>query len=135
MIAIDRAGNAKTLKKMLKAAAQGKEEGRQIIIFPEGTRMPPGAPPDYKPAGVSAFNKALDLPIALVATNAGLCWPAKGATRTPGRIIYEILPPLPAGLDRKSLMANLETALETASNRLIEEGRAEQASRMTGVTS
>jgi 1-acyl-sn-glycerol-3-phosphate acyltransferase len=132
MIAIDRDGTAKTLKKMLRAAQAGKAEGRQIIIFPEGTRMAPGALPDYKPAGISAFNKALDLPITLVATNAGLCWPASGATRTPGRIVYEILPPLPAGLDRKSLMARLETELETASNRLIEEGRAEQARRTNG---
>ncbi len=133
MIAIDRAGTATTLKKMIRAATQGKAEGRQIIIFPEGTRMALGALPDYKPAGVSAFNKALDVPFALVATNAGLCWPAKGITRTPGRIVYEILPPLPAGLDRKTLMARLENDLEAASNRLIEEGRAEQTRRTTGV--
>ncbi len=128
MIAIDRAGNAKTLKKMVAAAAVGVSEGREIIIFPEGTRVDPGAAPDYKAAGISAFNKAFNLPVMLVATNAGLCWPAKGLIRAPGRIIYEILPAIPPGLDRKALMARLETELENASDALIEEGRRSQSS-------
>jgi 1-acyl-sn-glycerol-3-phosphate acyltransferase len=126
MIPIDRDGTTKTLKKMIAAAQQRVAQGRQIVIFPEGTRMPVGAPPDYKAAGVSAFNKALGLPIVPVATNAGLCWPSRGVLRTPGRIVYAILPPIPAGLDRRTLMSRLENTLETATNDLIAEGRAAQ---------
>ncbi|MBY9066092.1 1-acyl-sn-glycerol-3-phosphate acyltransferase [Hyphomonas sp. WL0036] len=126
MIPIDRAGTSKTLKTMVAAAKKRAAQGRSLIIFPEGTRTAPGAEPAYQPAGISAFNKALDLPIVPVATNAGLCWPAKGTRRTAGKIVYEILPAIPPGLDRKALMPRLEAELETASNRLLEEGRAVQ---------
>lgn len=126
MIPIDRAGTSKTLKTMVAAAKKRAAQGRSLIIFPEGTRTAPGAEPAYQAAGISAFNKALDLPIVPVATNAGLCWPAKGTRRTPGKIVYEILPAIPPGLDRKALMPRLEAELETASNRLLEEGRAVQ---------
>ncbi|MFN7055186.1 lysophospholipid acyltransferase family protein [Hyphomonas sp.] len=129
MIPIDRAGTAKTLKAMVAAAKARAAKGRSVVIFPEGTRTAPGAPPAYQPAGISALNKALDLPIVPVATNAGLCWPAKGARRRPGLVVYEVLPPIPAGLDRKTLMPRLEGELEAASNRLLEEGRAAQAGR------
>lgn len=123
MIAIDRAGTSRTLKAMIGAARKAVGRRRCIVIFPEGTRTAPGAPPAYQPAGISALNKALEVPIVPVATNAGLCWPARGINRTPGRIIYEILEPIPAGLDRKALMSRLESELETASDRLLEEGR------------
>lgn len=129
MIPIDRAGTSKTLKAMVTKAKARAAQGRTIVIFPEGTRLPAGAPPTYQAAGISAFNKALNLPIVPVATNAGLCWLPKGARRTPGRIVYEVLPPIPAGLDRKTLMARLEYELEAGSNRLLEQGRAVQAAR------
>ena len=99
------------------------------MIFPEGTRRDPNAAPDYQPAGISAMNKALGVPIIPVATNAGLCWPARGTRFKPGLIVYEVLPAIPGGLDRKALMARLENDLETASNRLIAEGRAVQAAK------
>lgn len=129
MIPIDREGTTKTLKKMIEAAKDRAAKGRTIVIYPEGTRRDPDAAPDYQPAGISALNKALSVPIIPVATNAGLCWPAKGVRRKPGKIVYEILPPIPGGLDRKTLMARLESELEGASNRLIVEGRAVQAAR------
>lgn len=127
MIPIDRSGTSRTLKAMLAATAKATSEGRQVVIFPEGTRRPPNAPADYQAAGISALNKALGVPIVPVATNAGLCWPARGLGRRSGLIVYEVLPPIPPGLDRRALMARLEADLETASNRLIEEGRAAQA--------
>lgn len=127
LIPIDRAGTAKTLKKMIEAAKRAAAQKRTLVIFPEGTRRPVDAPPDYQPAGVSAFNKALNVPIIPVATNAGLCWKPKGAMRTRGVIVYEILPAIEPGLDRKALMARLEHDIETGCNRLIEEGRAVQA--------
>lgn len=129
MIPIDREGTTRTLKKLVEAAKDRAAKGRTIVIYPEGTRRTPDDAPDYQPAGISALNKALGVPIIPVATNAGLCWPARGQRRIPGRIVYEILPPIPGGLDRKTLMARLESELEDASNRLIAEGRAVQAQR------
>jgi 1-acyl-sn-glycerol-3-phosphate acyltransferase len=127
MIAIDRAGTTKALKAIVDAAKKRAPQKRTIVIFPEGTRTEPGVPPDYQAAGISALNKALNVPIIPVATNAGLCWPAKGNQFKPGLIVYEVLPAIPGGLDRKTLMARLEADIEGASNRLLEEGRAAQA--------
>ncbi len=128
-IPIDRAGGAKTMRKMLKAAQatvpQG--QGRQLTIFPEGTRTLPGAAPAYKPAGLRAFYKALNLPIIPMATNSGLCWPARGVRRKPGKIVYELLPPLPPDMPPKEMLARLQEALETASDELLEEGRKAQS--------
>ncbi|PKP83142.1 MAG: 1-acyl-sn-glycerol-3-phosphate acyltransferase [Alphaproteobacteria bacterium HGW-Alphaproteobacteria-18] len=130
MIPIDRAGTSKTLKGMIASAKQRVAKDRPVVIFPEGTRTAPYSAPAYQPAGISALNKALDLPIVPVATNAGLCWPGRGTRRTPGKIIYEILPAIPPGLDRKALMPRLEEVLETASNRLLEEGAAAQKEKL-----
>lgn len=109
------------LKRMLRDARGRAAEGRQILIFPEGTRMAPGTPPDYK-AGVVALYEGLKVPCVPVALNSGLYWPRRSFRRHPGTIIVEFLPPLPAGLPRDQFRATLEQVIETASNRLIAEG-------------
>ena len=130
MIPIDRAGTSRTLKGMVASAKQRVAKGRSVIIFREGTRTAPYTAPAYQPAGISALNKALNLTIVPVATNAGLCWRGRGTRRKPGKIIYEILPAIPAGLDRKTLMPRLDGVLETASNRLLAEGAAIQKEKL-----
>ena len=123
MLAIDRSGQAKTMRKMLAAAeARVNGESRQMLIYPEGTRSLPGAAPDYKPAGVRAFYKTLGVPMVPLATNSGLCWPARGMVRTPGKVVYEVLPPLASDMNPKAVLAALETELEAASERLLDEG-------------
>lgn len=121
---IDRDGGAKTMRRMLKVAHDEvrKGAGRQMLIYPEGTRVEPGAPPQYKPAGVRGFYKALDVPLVPLATNAGLCWPAHGLIRRPGTVVYEALPAIEPGLDGKAMMAQLERELEAGTARLLEGG-------------
>ena len=127
MLAIDRDGGARTMKKMLAAAkARVNVEGRQMLIYPEGTRTLPGAAPDYKPAGTRAFYKTLGVPLVPFATNSGLCWPAHGMMRRPGRVVYEVQPPLPEDMNPKAMLVELETRLEAASDRLLDEGLAAQ---------
>lgn len=126
MIRIDRAGTTRTLKKMIRQAKARVSEGRQIVIFPEGTRFAPGVKTTYHAAGITALYKALDVPVVPVATNAGLCWPPRGINRKPGVAVYEVLPPIAPGLPRKALMSQLQNALEPTSERLVEEGRAVQ---------
>lgn len=127
MLAIDRDGGVKTMKQMLAAAEKRvNEEGRQMLIYPEGTRALPGAAPDYKPAGTRAFYKTLGVPLVPFATNSGLCWPAHGMIRRPGHVVYEVLPPLPRDMNPKAMLTELETRLETASEKLLEEGLAAQ---------
>lgn len=130
MLAIDRNGGAKTMRKMLAAAqAHVSEAGRQILIYPEGTRVEPGAAPDYKPAGLRAFYKSLGVPLVPLATNAGLCWPAQGVTRRSGKVVYEILPPIDAEQNPRAMVRDLESELESATQRLLEEGLAAQGRR------
>lgn len=121
MLPIDRSGTAKTVKAMLKTAKSRVrvKSGRQLVIFPEGTRSLPGAVPDYKAAGLRAFYKTLDLAILPVATNSGQCWPAHGLTRTPGTIVYEVLPALQAGAKPTEIIREAEDVIEAASTRLL----------------
>jgi 1-acyl-sn-glycerol-3-phosphate acyltransferase len=126
MIPIDRAGTTKTLRAMVASAKKRATQGRQVVIFPEGTRTVPGDAPHYHAAGVVGLYKALGLPIVPVATNAGLCWPAHGIRRRPGRIVYEFLPPIEAGLDRKVMMRRLQADMEASVDALVREGLAVQ---------
>ncbi|MEM9670177.1 MAG: 1-acyl-sn-glycerol-3-phosphate acyltransferase [Pseudomonadota bacterium] len=127
MIAIDRAGGSKTLRAMVEASKKRlfTDKGRQLLIFPEGTRVAPGAPPQYK-SGVYGMYNALDVPVVPVANNIGLCWPAHGIRRRPGKVVVEILSPILPGLRKKEFMADLEGAIEPACDRLLEEGLAIQ---------
>lgn len=129
MIPIDRAGAARALRAMISTAEERAGEGRVLVIFPEGTRRPPGEAGDYHAAGLGGLYKRLDLPVVPVATNSGLTWPARGLVRRPGPAHFEILPPLPAGLDRRELMRRLEAVIEPASAALLEEGLAAQGRR------
>jgi 1-acyl-sn-glycerol-3-phosphate acyltransferase len=118
MIVVDRQGHSAALKKLVREARDRLREERQLVIFPEGTRVTPGAPADYKP-GVAALYRELDLPVHPVATNSGLYWPAHGFLRRPGTIVFEYLQPIPSGLKRAEFMRILEERIETASNRLM----------------
>ena len=119
MIAVDRSAHAAALKGMVRQARERRDEGRQVLIFPEGTRTAPGAAPDYKP-GIAALYRDLDCPCVPMATNAGHHWPAHGFRRTPGTVVYEFLPSIPPGLKRAEFMARLETELEAASTALLD---------------
>ena len=118
MIAVDREAHAKALKDMLRHARARIAEGRQIVIFPEGTRTELGETPDYKP-GVAAMYRDLNVACHPVATNSGAHWHAHGVRRTPGLVVFEFLPPIPPGLKRDAFMAELETRIETASAALL----------------
>jgi 1-acyl-sn-glycerol-3-phosphate acyltransferase len=122
MIMVERGGHASALKAMLRAAKAEVAKGRQVVIFPEGTRQAIGAPPDYKP-GVAALYREIGLPCTPVALSTGLVWPVNGFTRKSGKVVIEFLEPIPAGLSREVFMRELETRIETATARLIEEGR------------
>jgi 1-acyl-sn-glycerol-3-phosphate acyltransferase len=128
MIAVDRSAHSKALKDMVRQARLRFAEGRQMLIFPEGTRAPVGAAPDYKP-GIAALYRELEMPVVPLALNTGCHWPAHGFMRYPGTIVFEFLPPIPAGLKRGEFMRELESRLETASNALIAEGAREASGR------
>lgn len=117
-IAVDRGGHAKALKSLVRGAREAVAKGRQIVIFPEGTRQPLGAAPDYKP-GIAAMYKDLGIPVTPVALNTGLIWKPKGLMRNPGHVTFKVLPPIQPGLSREDFMRELERILETESEALL----------------
>ena len=118
MIVVDRAGHSAALRKLVKDSQERFADARQVMIAPEGTRVVPGAAPDYKP-GIAALYREIDVPVHPVATNAGVHWPRSGFLRKPGVIVFEYLEPIPPGLKRAEFMRTLQDRLETASNALL----------------
>ncbi len=96
MIPVDRGSHAKAFAGMAAAARQEIARGRQIVIFPEGTRRPPGAEPRYLP-GVAFLYAELGLPCVPIALNSGLFMPRRSMRRYPGTVLVEVLDPIPAG--------------------------------------
>ncbi len=126
MIGVDRGGGMRSLMEMARRAPKEIRSGRQLIIFPEGTRPPVGAQPHYM-TGVGQIYTSSGVPCLPVALNSGLFWPRRTFMRYPGTLVVEFLDPLPAGLNRKEFIVRIATVIEAATNRLVEAAREEQA--------
>lgn len=126
MIPIDRSRGTKSIRDMIARAGPLRDEGRPIVIFPEGTRTVPGRHLPYHP-GVAALYRELGLPVVPVALNSGLFWGRNSFLKKPGCILVEVLPSIEPGLHRKVFMPRLETAMEEASARLVQESLAKGA--------
>jgi 1-acyl-sn-glycerol-3-phosphate acyltransferase len=117
-IGVDRGGHARALKSVVRGAREAVAKGRQVVIFPEGTRQPLDAAPDYKP-GIAAMYKDLNLPVTPVALNTGLIWKPKGVMRSSGSVTFKVLPPIPPGLPRDEFMRRLEETIESEGQALL----------------
>ena len=115
-IPIDRAAGASALRFMATRAQAVLAEGRPVVIFPEGTRRAPGAPPDYKP-GVAGLYGQLGVSCVPVAHNSGAHW--RGFWKSPGTITLAFLEPIPPGLKRAQFMPILEERIEGATRALL----------------
>lgn len=111
-IPVERGGKGEAVRKMLEAA----EGAGQIVIYPQGMRLPPGQMAPYK-YGTAALYAHLNRPCAPVATNAGHFWPL-GLRRYPGLAVVEFLPPIAPGLPPDTFLSQLEAIIEPASDRL-----------------
>lgn len=122
-ILVKREKASAALKALIRDAKDRVAAGRQILIFPEGTRTAPGAPPDYKP-GYVALYEALGVPAVPLALNSGLYWPRRSLWRYPGTIVVQLLPAVAPGLPRASFRAHIESTLQDATRRLVTEAAA-----------
>ena len=116
-IGIDRRRGRSALMQLKEQAGAVLRAGRQVYIYPEGTRRPPGAPPMYK-HGVAALYEETGAPCLPVAVNTGLFWGRRGFRRRPGTAVIEYLPPIPPGLDRDAFSSRLQSTIEAACARL-----------------
>jgi len=126
MIPIDRGAGAGALRAMLRRARAAAAEGRSIVVMPEGTRMAPGAHRPYH-SGVAALYRDLALPVVPVALNSGHYWGRRAFVKRPGTIVFELLEPIAPGLERAAFMELLGARIETASEALGAEARAQLA--------
>ena len=116
-ISIDRAAGFRSIKAMLPGVERALANGAQVIVFPEGTRTPPGRRRPYQP-GIAAIYRRTDAPIVPVALNSGMFWGRRRFLKFPGVITLEALSPMPRGLDRAAFMKELHQRIETATDRL-----------------
>lgn len=126
-LAINRGSGTSALKQVAALARKILPQGRQIFIFPEGTRRQAGAPPAYK-YGVTHLYTETGVGCLPVALNAGLFWPRRSFVRRPGLLTIEFLPVIPPGLNRTDFAALLQETVETATNRLLAEALARDPS-------
>ncbi len=120
VVPVNRGQRSKALAAMTIAARKQFQDGRQIIIYPEGTRKMAGAPPSYK-YGVAHLYSELEAPVLPVALNSGVFWPRQSFMRPPGLFVMEFLPVIEPGLSREAFAAELENRIETATAALIAE--------------
>ena len=98
----------------------GAQEPGQLIIYPQGTRVAPGADKPYK-IGTAVLYQQTGQTCVPAATNVGVFWPRHGILRKPGLAVVEFLPPIAPGLETGAFMAELEAVVENHSNRLMAE--------------
>ncbi len=120
VVPVNRAGGSKALKQMIRDARPILDQGRCIIVFPEGTRLPPGEHRPYHP-GIAALYDSLKVPVVPIALNSGYYWGKRSFIKKPGVILLEILPPIPPGMPRKSFLPLLQQQIEEGSDRLLAE--------------
>jgi len=123
MVPVDRGAGSKALAMMTERARIELAQGRQLVIFPEGTRRAVGAEPRYK-YGVAQLYAAEGVPCVPIALNSGLFWPRRSIVRHPGTILVEVLDPIAPGLDKDEFFARLQHEIESATARLVGEAKA-----------
>jgi 1-acyl-sn-glycerol-3-phosphate acyltransferase len=123
MIAVERDEGTAALRKLAADVSTAVGAGKQVVIFPEGTRRPPGAAPEYK-GGIAHLYRKTAAPVVPAALNSGLFWPRRKLLRFPGTIVIEFLPPIAPGLTSRAFLERLEGDIETASTRLLAEAAA-----------
>lgn len=122
MIPVDRGGRQKALSSLIKGGKRVIEQGRPILIFPQGTRVQPHETTAEKPykVGIAKIAETLNLPVVPVALNSGAFWPKHSFIKKGGTVDFKILPIIPAGLPAVDVLKRLEEVLEPESARLIE---------------
>ncbi|KRB79496.1 glycerol acyltransferase [Sphingomonas sp. Root710] len=110
VIPVDRSGSASALRRMMRAAIAAREDGRSILIFPEGTRVAPGDQPPLQP-GFAGLYKQLKIPVVPIALDSGRLWPRNSFRKRPGVVTMRFGEPIPPGLPREEIEARVHAAI------------------------
>lgn len=112
-IPVNRSGGAKALQKMMRTVQQRLDEGIDVIIYPEGTRTSPSAPPRYK-SGIYGLYRYCGAEVLPIAHNSGVFWRKNPLRRHPGEVGMRACPVIAQGLDKQAFMTLLEERIEGA---------------------
>ncbi len=120
-IRVDRNGGASALRSMVKQTKYYLDKKRNIIIFPQGTRVPVGATVEKYPyqAGIAALYLACNVPVVPAALNSGVYWPKHKVMKKSGTIKLKFFEPITPGLSKKEFLAKLERVIEEESDALL----------------
>ena len=119
-VPVDRGKRGAAITKLKADVAAGATEPGQLVIYPQGTRVAPGAHLPYK-VGVGLIYDQLDCPCIPAAANVGVFWPKRGILRHRGTAVVELLPAIPPGLSVPQVMRRIEAEVEAGSDRLMAE--------------
>lgn len=119
-VPVNRGRRTEAIRQMMAGVTAGDAPRGQLIIYPQGTRVAPGAQMPYK-VGSSIIYEETGQVCIPAATNVGVFWPRQGILRKPGLAVVEFLDPIPPGLERSAFLAELESRVEDRSNALMVE--------------
>jgi 1-acyl-sn-glycerol-3-phosphate acyltransferase len=131
---VARGQRSRAMKAMVAHVNKDQRLDGQLVIYPQGTRVAPGAYLPYK-VGAGVLYERLGVTCVPAATNAGVFWGRRKWWRLPGTAVVEFLDPIPPGLPVKDFMERIEPVIETASDRLMREGGFEPGTRASGTHS
>jgi 1-acyl-sn-glycerol-3-phosphate acyltransferase len=117
LIGIDRSAGAGAMRKVLRETQAALDAGRQVIIFPEGTRTEPGVVKPYRP-GIAALYAHCSVPIIPMALNSGYFWGKTRILKQPGTIVFHFLPPLTPGQDKDTMLKDLRARIDSAASEM-----------------
>ena len=119
-IPVDRGKRGAAITRMKADVAKGAAQPGQLVIYPQGTRVAPGDSLPYK-MGTALLYAQLGQTCVPAATNVGVFWPKRGILRRPGLAVIEFLPAIAPGMPVPDFMRQIETTIEAASLRLMQD--------------
>lgn len=105
-IPLDRGASVASVRKLLQAAERAKADGRQIVIFPEGTRVAAGVEAELR-GGFTLLASRTGLPVYPVATDSGRVWGRRAFRKRPGRVHVHVGEPIAPNLPQAELVRTL----------------------------
>lgn len=121
-VPVHRGKRGQAIKQMLADVQSGRTPPGQLVIYPQGTRVPPGVHAPYK-IGAGVLYRDLNQDCVPMAANVGYFWPKRGIYRRPGVAVIEFLDRIPAGMEIADFMQKIEAEIEAKSNALLEEAK------------
>lgn len=120
VIAVNRGKRSEALRQMNNMAREQLDDGRQIVIYPEGTRRLAFAEPAYK-YGVTHMYNSIGAAVLPAGTNSGVFWPRNALQLYRGTCVIEFLPIIEPGLDADTFSERLQSDIEGSTSALLDE--------------